>query len=313
MKLLLLLLLSTDLYANTNLDSFFKSNEAKDMCLKSSHSNGRVRRTSIKFLKHDEQSLYYASSLDGFSRVIEYAYDGSITKEYTFEGSITDIAFYNDEVIFLLRENMYVVNKFTKKLIFRTNTLPAGLNYSKYGNANGVYVYKDIYYIAHGKHGIIPFDKKLNKHLPAVVLNIPQPQVGHKSMITDIVGGGSKVYFTLDDLTLSHRSKAFEGLMIYDLDTQSTLKTIPVNQGLEAYYMSNLSLNNDELVITNLHLNFIHKFSKLERSRYMKPQRRIWKYSNGKLLGRAIISGKKLYGCFLDESANKLSAGIESL
>jgi hypothetical protein len=305
-------LLSSNVYANTKLDSFFKTNEAANMCKKSSRSNGNVRRTSIKFLKNNDQSVFYASSLDGLSRVDEYSFDGKLVKEYIFEGLITDISFYKNETIFLLRNEMYVVDTFTKKLILKTKTLPKGMAYSQYGRANGVYVYNDIYYIAHGENGIIPYDKKLRKHLSPIVLNIPQPNSGLKSMITDIVGVGSKVYFTIDDLTLSHRSKAFEGLMIYDLDLKKALKIIPVNQGIEAYYMSNLSINNDELVITNLHLNFIHKLSRLERDRYMKPQRRIWKYSAGKLLGRSIISGNKIYGCFLNEATNNIVASIES-
>jgi hypothetical protein len=151
------------------------------------------------------------------------------------------------------------------------------------------------------------------KHLPALKPSVPQPVTGLVSMITDIVGAGETVYLPYDDYTLSRQGKAFEGLMIYNLKTKKMVKTIPVKQSREAYYMSNLTLDGDELVITNLHLNFRHKIKSLMNDRFMRPLKRIWSYPLGSLMGRGQIQNTSIYACFNNRETGVVKAGKFSL
>jgi hypothetical protein len=310
-SILFSLLLPGSVFAN--IDQFFSSNEADKLCQKGISVSGGITRINFRFVVADDNNAYFTYSKNGNSTIIKRSFDGLSDTTYNIEGHIRNIQFNESEIMILTNNELYVLDKVSNDLMFKTRTLPGNMTYSKYAFAYGVYKFEEIYYIAHGKYGLVPYDSKLRKHLPALKPSVPQPITGLISMITDIVGIGETVYLPYDDYSLSRQGKAFEGLMIFNLRTMKMIKTIPVKQSREAYYMSNLTIDGDELVIANLHLNFRHKLSRLMSDRWMRPLKRIWKYPHGNLMGRGQVQNKTIYGCFNKRDTGVVTAGQFSL
>jgi hypothetical protein len=313
--LITLLLFMGNAFAAADLTQFFNSYQADQICQKSMPINRGSMNKALRFVYSDKNSdeVYFAFSKNNFTTVVIYDTSTGREREIKFEGNIKDILVENNEVFYLSETTLFIAEKSNDRLISKIRTLPAGLNYQKYGVARGLYVHEGIIYIAHGLYGVMVFDRIYNRHLRPLNAIVPQPNPGHRSMVTDIEGINGKLYFTYDDVTLARNSKAFEGLLIWDIMSQIQHRVIPVNQGKEAYYQSNLIIDGDELIISNLHLNFRHKLSKLETDRYMKPLQRIWRYPKGELIGRAFVKQSKLYGCFHDVNQNKVYAGFMEL
>lgn len=312
MKTLIILLLSIgSTFASEGLTQFFNSYHAQKICQNSVSTNGPNIYKSLRFIYSDKQSesVYFAFSKKAQSKITIVNSKNGVERDQLIEGRIKDILVEGKNVYYLTETTLYIADRVSGSLITKFRTLPNHMNYKKYAVARGLYILNNRIYIAHGEYGIMVFDK-LNYSFQTILNpHVPQPGPGHRSMITDIVGIGNLLYFTYDDVTLGRDSKAFEGLMIWNTSTQSQHKLIPVNQRKEAYYQSNLRIDGDELVITNLHLNFRHKLKKLETDRYMRPLQRIWRYPKGKLVGRAFVNKGTLYGCFHDESQNRVFSG----
>jgi hypothetical protein len=312
---IILVLFMGSAFANADLPSFFSSYQADQICQKSMPINNSSMNTPLRFIYSDKQNeeVYFAFTRNNFTEITIYNTTTGSEREVKFEGRIKDILVENNEVFYLTDTTLYIAEQFTDRFISKIRTLPSNMNYQKYGVARGIYIDNDILYIAHGIYGVMIFDRVYNQHMGVLNPFISQPHPGHRSMVTDVEGVNGKLYFTYDDVTLARNSKAFEGLMIWDLVSQRQHRLIPVNQRKEAYYQSNLTVDGDELIITNLHLNFRHNLNKLETDRYMRPLQRIWRYPKGKLIGRAFVMNKMLYGCFHDVNQNMVYADAMQL
>lgn len=297
----------------TNLETIFESDAMNKVCQKTARFTATGSIGFMRVSNADDKFIYLGlRSPNGWEVLIINRADMS-EKSFKMESKVQNIQINNDEVLITTNDELYVVNKNDHSLIFKTRTLPAGTNSAKNARPYGVHKYKNVYYIAHGKYGVVPFDANKMKHLPAIMPIVPQPASQMTSMATDIVGIEEQVYIAFDNLSLHSRGRAFEGVMIFNLDTAAEEKIIPVKQSLEAYHMPNLTIDDDELIVTNYNLNFRHKLSSLTRAKYMKPLKRIWKYPLGNLVGRGIIKDKKIYGCFKDLNKKTISSGWMSL
>lgn len=310
MKLLIILFLSlTNVYAKTTLTQFFNSNEATNLCKDSQVNN----RQTLKFVKGDDFEAYFLYSKKNMSRVVIYDLSRNAKREISIEGEIQDVLINETEVFYLTKKTLYIAERFTDKLVKKMRTLPSGMSHKKYATARGVYTVNNTIYIAHGEYGVVVFDREYGKYLPFINPLMPQPATSHRSLVTDVEGKDGKLYISYDNITLGSDSRAFEGLMIWDILTSSPQKIIPINQRREAYHLSHLTIDRDELFITNLFLNFRHKLKKLERDRVMRPMQRIWSYPAGKLVGRSLIYSQEIFGCFYNPNSNKNSAGSMKL
>lgn len=315
-KLILLTFISISFnaFAN-NLENSFESTELNKICQRSAQFTPTGSVNKLKMILADEKFIYFGfrDNKNNNGEVVFKNRSNSSEISYKLEGNIHNLQQNDSEVLILTDTELFVINKQDHSLIFKTKTLPNNLRSSKNARPYGVYKYNQIYYIAHGKHGIVPFDSETMKHLPAILPIVPQPNSQLTSIVTDIVGIGEQVYVAMDNLNLDPNLRGFEGLIIYNLTTNKIENTIPVNQRLEAYHMPNLSLDNEEIIVTNYNLNFRHKLSSLTRAKYMTPLRRIWRYPLGQLIGRGFIQDKKIYGCFKNYDKKELSAGWMSL
>jgi hypothetical protein len=298
--LILLLPLCFDAFAGENLLTFFNSSQANRICQQAVVTTQNTQRTYLRFIQGDEREAFFVFYKNRMSTVLIANLASGVEKEIKFEGKLVDIAIKNDEIYYLTQEDLFIVDRIKNKLIERVSTLPAGHKYTEDAYARGLFVRGTKVYFAHGTYGVSVYDRAQAQHLDFITPVVPQPASNHISMVADIEGKEGKLYLVYDDVTLAKKSKAFEGIIIWNLDQARIHRTIKVNQLVEGYYKSNLTMLRDEIMITNLSLNYRHKLSKLEGDRLMKPQQRIWKYPKGGVIGRALIKEETLYGCFND-------------
>lgn len=317
MKLIIftLCILGLSLNSFANLETYFDSAQMNSMCQHAAVFNGGEGsgRDLAKIINASDKYVYMGLSADGDGRVI---IKNRSTHEETmidFDSSVKNIQIQSNEVLITTSDELLVLNKSDNTTLLKIKTLPSHISISKNGTAFGAYKYSGVYYIAHGKLGVIPFDTASMTHLPAIESNIVQRDERMISMVTGIAGVKNKLYLAYDDLTLSRRSKAFEGILIFDLDTMRKIKTVSVKQALEAYYLPSLTIDGDELIVSNFNLNFRHNLKKLMRARYMKPIKRIWKYTKGDLIGKGLIKDLNIYGCFKNKKTKTIHAGWMSL
>ncbi len=308
--ILIMLLSVSSAFASTNLESFFTSATANKICQDAIKTQGGFTRTYLKFIEGDEKEAFFVFRKGRKTRVLVVNLLTKTQREHELEGRVNDIVIGEKEVFYLTDKKIYITDRVSDILIKKIKTLPAGLKYYKYATARGLHVENNLIYIAHGLHGVMVFDRDYGKFLNRISPNIPQPNASHTSMVTDIEGINGKLYFTYDNVTLGRGSRAFEGLVIWNTRTNGLHRTIPVKQSQEAYYMSNLTIDSGELIVSNLHLNFRHKLTKLEKDKYMKPLDRIYKYPHGSLVGRALIKSKTIYGCFHNYDNYKVTTGL---
>lgn len=274
-------------------------------------SNGfaKTKLQLVQSLSNYYGFVYYEK---GISRVLFKDKLSSNIHELMLEDRVTDLKEYQGSFYAVVKNRVFKISSQDFSIEDSFKTLPKNYRVQKYSEAITVNFYKDLMIISHGELGIsfINLYSKKVEHL--FKPEVPQPLSNHSSMVTDILILGDKLVVSFDDVTLARDSKAFEGIVTIDLNTLETLEITAVNQKMEAYYMPRLyKLNEKQIAINNLHLNFVHDVNRLHRSRYMKPQRRIWKYTDGKLIGRGFIENNKLYGCF--ETPNlKMKNGVFS-
>lgn len=302
--LLLVLLLSVQaLYASTT--DFFNSMTAKALCAEE----------KINIIRGDENTIAfsYMSKRESYVKLVNLV-DGNIQK-LEQKDKIKDILFIQDKIFILTTKELIQYERQTGYEISRTRTLPNNLIYGKYRGARGLYLTDSSIFIAHGIYGIIELDRYSLEHLRILNPSVPQPNDAHISMVTDIEGKDGKLYATLDNVTIGPGpdERAFEGLIIYDHLNDKMIRVIPVNQRKEAYHMSTLTMLEDELIISNLHLNFRHKLSKLATDRTMRPFQRLWRYPQGSLKGHPYITNTKIYGCFENFNTGVISSGSYKL
>lgn len=299
----------------SNMENLFESNEMEKFCQKAAQFTPSGSVNKLKAITADDKFLYFAFRGAGNNNgevIFKNKQDHS-EKLFKLEGQIHNIQLSEGEVLITTDTELFVIDKEDHSLKFKTNTLPSGMRSLKNARPYGVYKFNNIYYIAHGKHGVVPFDSLSMKHLPAILPTVPQPNTQLTSIVTDIVGVEEHAYLAFDNLNLDPKLRGFEGVMIFNLITGKVEHTIPVNQQIEAYHMPNLTIDNEELIVTNLGLNFRHKLNSLTRSKFMDPLKRIWKYPLGSLIGRGFIQDKKIYGCFKDHQKKVISSGWMSL
>jgi hypothetical protein len=311
MRFLILFFLSVNALASTQLDNFFRGKVANDLCQQAKVNNGNISRTYLKMIKSDEADVYFVFYKKGVSTLTGIDIITEKKTEIEVEGQIVDVVFTKSEVYFLAETEVYVIDRATNRLKDRFSTLPRSYQYKKYAMARGLYIANDEIYIAHGTYGVSVIDKITGAHIKFINPAVPQPMSAHISTLSDIEGKDGVLYFVYDDVTLARKSKAFEGLMLYDLKNLKPIKTIRVNQKVEGYFQPNLTMLEDDLIISNLNLNYRHQLSKLNRDKLMKPQQRIWKYETGVLIEKGLIKENKVYGCFEETQYNgTLSAGF---
>jgi len=297
----------------SNLDQFFHSTQANQLCQNAVIVNGNIIKNKLKFIQADEKEAFFVFKERNTMKVVIVDLVTKKERSLYFEDKLVSIHLNENEVIFLSQRKMTLLSRHTDQMILQVDTLPRHLAYGKNANASALNIDENYIYIAHGLNGVIIFDKNNYQFVKQIKPVVTQPEAFHRSSITGLAVKGDDLYMAFDDVTLVRNSKAFEGIVVYDLEEDRKTKEVPVNQLQEGYYKPRLIINQDELIVSNLNLFYRHKLKKLGKRRYLKPFQRMWKYPAGGLIGQALVKNQSIYGCFLEESTMNKSAGAVKL
>lgn len=304
-------LLSLNVFAYSKLDQFFHSSISHQLCSEAIEVRRDITYNYLEFIHADESEVYFVYHKNGTSAVFIHNLDSGEKDLISFENTkIVDILIDNKRVIYLSQSKFIVVDRLTGSKLFESLTLPDELSYGKSALATAVKQRKDLLYVAHGTYGVNVYRAETLEYLNTIPLQVTQTESFHVSEVTGIEIKDNTLYMAVDDVTLATDSKAYEGLVLYDLVLKKFTKEIPVNQRREAYYKPRLYIEKDEMFVTNLNLIFRHEIKKIRSHRYMKPTRRVWKYPEGRLIGRSFIKKNKVYGCFYNDSTGQKSADV---
>lgn len=313
MKLLIcLILFPLTALGNTHLKQFFKSSYADQVCQKTLRVQGNYTYRNLSFVAGNENHTFFVSNKNNNFEVKVISLRSGVENIINLEKQVVDVKINQGEIFVLTQNHLYIYDE-DLKLVESSRTLPKQINYKKYGYATGMAIKDHIVYISHGDYGFSQYDRKVLKIKELINPAVPQPLSSHRSSLAGIAVMDNYLYLSYDDITLHQKTKAFEGVVIWNLQSQDIHRVIPVNQRREAYYKPSLTVDRDELIIANLHLNFRHKLKSLETDRYMNPLLRLWKYPAGKIIGKGFVLNGEIYGCFHDEYNNVISANFSSI
>lgn len=312
MKLLILFFLLTRIgFAKT--DVFFSSIEANKICQKAISINSNFSRTNLKFIKGDEKEVFFVFKRNNVSEIIIYDLKKNVQKRIFLEEEIVDLYLREQDLILLSPKKVLFMDRQDLFYILQSRTLPDDLTYRKNAYAVELAVNQDFLFISHGLHGVIQFDLVNFGVVKVINPIVPQPNESHRSALTGVEIKNKVLYMAFDDVTLDKHSKAFEGLVVYDIENDQVIRTIPVNQKKEAYYKPHLEIIDNELQITNLNLVYRHRLEKLVKDKWMNPFFRLWKFPHGELIGRGYSYENHYNGCFVDFQKNIITSDAYKL
>tara|TARA_Y100001001_G_scaffold148346_1_gene157223 strand:- start:18 stop:953 length:936 start_codon:yes stop_codon:yes gene_type:complete len=293
-----------------DINEFFASDAAQSICDDSMEFSSTSRREVLKQVKQFDQSIYFVFNHNSHSEL--RVFDLKARGEYTVkvDQNIVDIEKSGDQLYVLTKNYLEIRESYLGLLKKRIRTLPQNYPMQRHGHATGLVVKNNKAYISHGEMGAVIYDLDKEVFENIFFPSLEQPHPEHRSSMTDIAFDGSFFYFSFDNITNGQNDRAFEGVMIYDLNQRQVVKTIPVKQTMEAYSDPSLTIDGEDLYVTNWFLNFRHNIKKLmsTRTRYMLPDQRIWKYPEGKIVGKGFIKNSTLYGCYFNHRNNQLKS-----
>ena len=224
------------------------------------------------------------------------------------ENRITDIELIEDKIFILTMDKFISLNLNDLSKDFEFRTLPKNMNYKRHSYAKGFSFDESFFYIAHGEYGVIKTSRIdfLNKKIlnPAV----PQSSNSQRSMITDVAGNNTNLFFVYDNITSSSKNKAFEGMVILKKMNDKLEKIIPLNQKKEGYYLPKIKITSTQIIMQNLYLIFKYDLNKIKQNRFLNPSQRIWNIENGKFTHRALVLDNLIAGCIKDNHTFKTSS-----
>lgn len=307
------------LASSMTLEDFFMSKGANSICQKAlTVSSHGIRKQHLRFVTGDMQQVYFVFNYNDYAEVEVFNTYTEKWRTLKFKEKIVDITLDKSEALFLTPKNLLSADRETFQLNYQFPTLPKNISYFKHAYASGLVKAGNDFYIAHGKYGVVKYDKE-NRNYHIFKPEVPQPQSGHISLLVDIHKKDDLLYLSYDDLTLARKSKAFEGVVLWSLKEDKVSDIIPLNQRKEGYYRPHFISDNarqETLYIANFNLLFKHDLTEIPGSRYMWPNKRIWKHSAGDAIGRLMILDGVGYGCFEDIQAGSigiLSASLSQL
>lgn len=316
MKSLLLLSLISSAVNATTLDHFFTTETAQNYCEKAQQREGNRAKTLLKKIESNANKVLFLYSSGGYSIITISDFNGEGTSEIRVKQTVNDIKVSGNDLVVVSDTNIILYDLETLKEVRTRRTLDEGQQYSKYNKAYEAYIHNDDLYIAHGEAGVIKYELSTLAKLTIINPKFKQPTTALRSLISGVTGNGTYLYLGVDNVNydFGRDKRAFEGIGIYNLKMNKLEKAISVNQNQEAYHLPSLQIVGSDLWINNLHLYFQHDLKKLHKTkRYLNPDLRVYSYTPGYLVGRALLKGKAFYGCFFDRNHTKISAGISRL
>ncbi len=298
--LVLMSILSSTLSANIDLEKFLSSEAAGDLCTRNNSSLFSMETNGEKLIYHFQDNLQ--------ATLVQVNLKTGGESVLKLEDKIRDIEIVEDQLYILTSERLFGLDLETFSILYSLRTLPENMGYSKERRATGFHIDRNSIYIAHGEYGTAVINRTNFSDRYFINPDLPHVQAGHRSKVTDVVGNDENIYISYDNITNTSKNRAFEGIVVWSKNNNKLSKIIPLNQKMEAFYLPEMRINQNFILMQNLHLIFKYDLSKLSGSRTLRPSLRIWKIENGKFTHRALRYKDYIGGCVQDNSSGKVSS-----
>lgn len=296
--IVLMSILSSTLSANTDLERFFNSEIAKDLCRRNNNSLFSTETNGEKIIYHFQDNLQ--------ATLVQVNLKTGGESVLKIEDKIRDIEIFEDQLYILTSERLFGLDLDTFSILYSLRTLPENMSYGKERVATGFHIGKNSIFIAHGEYGTAVINRTNFSDRNFINPELPHAQNGHRSKATDVVGNDENIFIAYDNITNTSKNRAFEGLVIWNKKKNELSKIIPLNQKMEAFYLPEMRINKNFILMQNLHLIFKYDLKKLAGSRTLRPSLRLWKIDNGKFTHRALRYKDYIGGCVQDNSSGKI-------
>ena len=315
LSLLSILIFSQSIFANS-LTSFFKSEQADFLCKKAKLEEGNTAKTLIKEIEASDNFVIVGFSDRNDAVISINNLAGEEIVKLNLKGEIRDIKLENEIVYILIGTELRVYDISQLKFVSNIRTLPENYEYTKYIIPFELTVSENKIFIAHGEIGIIQVAKENLVIEKVLNIIVPQPHSGHRSLFSGVAFNNDQLFIGVDNITydFGKKKRAFEGVVVFDLEKNKNTKVISVNQRQEAYHEPSMIFSDRKLYINNLNLYFEHGLKNIMNTRrYLRPDKRIYNFKPGYLVNKGFIKNGHMHGCFEERETFKLVAGSSKI
>lgn len=299
--------------ANANLNQYFNSQIAHDVCKEAAMQQGGRSYRFLRAIYHENDEVIYFFKKSNTYLLKLVNIQNNMVRKLSFDEAIYDIILAQNSLFILTK---YRIDEYElSTLDFKNQFKIYNGNTSKYIRPYQFTLKDNLFYIAYGELGVKVYDRQTNSIINTIKPIVPNSN-GHRSLVSGVQFVGNDLVMSLDNVTLGPgpNERAFEGLVLKNLVTDKE-KHLKINQNMEAYHLPYLFKDKDKIYVNNLELYFTQTISNLWRRRgALKPERRHYYFGPGFLLGRALIKNDVLYGCFRQrDNFHQIKSGAHSL
>mgnify|MGYP000082502772 CR=1 FL=1 len=231
----------------------------------------------------------------------------SLIKEFSLNIKVNDFEIMGENLWVLSNRELHKVDLELGKVI---ESFPTSYNdyqdATKYEIAKAITKKDHLLFIANGERSLTVFDTQLLKLVDEKIFDLPQ-KGKHRSWATGLSIHNGKIFVGVDNITynFSNKTRALEGIAIYDLETLKRDHIVTIRQNLEAYHEPRLFTYKGSIISNNLFLYFFNDAKKLLTQKKITPQRRLYKFDSGEPVGSLMPYGNSFLGCFSNQSRSK--------
>ena len=300
-------------FSNASVMSWWtKSPIIKKYCKDSVRDNGKYKILSYPLSSYTQSSIVITHRKDGAKLTKLSKMSGQLQWQKTL--AIKPVAItHNNKYIFVLTSHELYQHSAENGDLIQKISFYSHSNIDKYARAQDLEINDETLYVSLGSGGVNTyfFDDKSIIYVEKFSANV-NPDNNHRSYVSGLSLSPDKkqLLVAIDNITLGHDKKAFEGFLIIDSEYLNIIETLPLKNNREVLGMPLVHWNFDNSFLVN-NLNIFMGFStkKKPRRRNVSPNKRFLKYSNGgRPLGRILVEKSEIRYCELVGGAHKKHA-----
>ena len=215
-----------------------------------------------------------------------------------FDKRIYDLQEDEEYIYALTKDRVLKINKISKKVQEMRTLESPPLKRKEFALEIELIHHK--IYVAHGSHHLVVLDKDSGEILTKKNFSLPHHSNGHQSALTGLVKFEDRLLLSFDNITydFANKRRAFEGLVVADIETLKQEKAIQINWKREALADPSLDIYEGKLYSQNLEILFQYDLNRAIQSKVFKPNKRYHSLNKSTILGRAFVQDGKIKGCF---------------
>jgi outer membrane protein assembly factor BamB len=288
-----------------------KSQVIQNYCNESITQNGKYRILHYPLSSYTDNSIILTHKKTNTNLIKLNKSNGEILWKKRLKVKPLAIANHKKYVFVLTSSELHQHNAingdFIQKISFNNNIV------NKYEVAQDLAVKEDIVFVSLGTGGINTYYFDDNNIIYSENFNTDvNPDGQHRSYITGVSlsPNQDQLLVAIDNITLSHENKAFEGFLILDSEYLNIIDTLPLKNNREVLGKPLVHWNfENNFLVNNLNVLMGFKTKKKPRRRNISPNKRFLKYANGgRPLGRVLVEKNEIRYCELVGKAHQKHA-----